>query len=308
MELICPSCEARYQVPDGSIGEKGRQVSCMNCGHGWHAFPPLVLGAPGQTPLTSPGWQGSEPAAPRVAEPVQPVAVAADEGPRIHGDMTRGWARQPAEGTSPTDSAGRENRSRSEQLAEIRELMAEVQSEQSPSEFRETGAAIDDTATHRSDSDANPEGTPREQAQALFDQTERAETASSGEERRANADPDETEADPLRQRLGRQAEQKVQAKPTDVRRLRRRHDKRERQRKHARAAGSGAFMTGFLLVAMVAAVMIALYMLSPQIVERVPSTENAMNQYVETIDGWRVSVAETYESVKGWVAEKMGWA
>ena len=67
-------------------------------------------------------------------------------------------------------------------------------------------------------------------------------------------------------------------------------------------------MTGFLLVAMVAAVMISLYMLSPQIIERVPETEGAMNQYVETIDGWRVSVAETYESVKGWVVEKMGWA
>ena len=43
MELICPSCEARYRVPDGAIGSQGREVSCTNCGHGWRAEPPLEL-------------------------------------------------------------------------------------------------------------------------------------------------------------------------------------------------------------------------------------------------------------------------
>ena len=49
MELICPQCDARYQIPDGSIGAAGRQVSCMSCGHAWHAYPPLMLDTQAET-------------------------------------------------------------------------------------------------------------------------------------------------------------------------------------------------------------------------------------------------------------------
>src|SRR5690625_740058 len=42
MELICPSCNTRYLVPDDAVTEAGRQVSCTECHHGWQAFPPLI--------------------------------------------------------------------------------------------------------------------------------------------------------------------------------------------------------------------------------------------------------------------------
>ena len=35
MQLICPNCDARYEVPDDAIPEGGRDVQCSSCGHAW---------------------------------------------------------------------------------------------------------------------------------------------------------------------------------------------------------------------------------------------------------------------------------
>ncbi|MFN7225320.1 MAG: zinc-ribbon domain-containing protein [Paracoccaceae bacterium] len=35
MRLICPNCDAQYEVDDSAIPETGRDVQCSNCGHAW---------------------------------------------------------------------------------------------------------------------------------------------------------------------------------------------------------------------------------------------------------------------------------
>ena len=112
---------------------------------------------------------------------------------------------------------------------------------------------------------------------------------------------EQDEEDNLRQRIERK-----EAKPTDVRRIRRAHDRRVSRDKRAKAAGSGAFLTGFLLIAIVAAVMIALYVLHPQIIARMPGTETAMTEYVATIDSLRLQTAETFAGVQQWISDKLG--
>lgn len=295
MELICPSCEARYQVPDGSIGEKGRQVSCMNCGHGWHAFPPLMLSAATQPHRTTERWQDA--GGDTRAEP---------GAPRIHGTIVekppvRGAVEATGEQTQP-----RSESSRSEQLAEIREMLAEVQTEAQVSNTK-APAAPEAPEAPRERTNA-PDTGPRDEARALFDEPADRRPSLNEEihhDPTPDSDPDTQAIDPLRRRMEmQQKDARKDAKQTDMRRLRRRHERRERQRTRANAAGSGAFLTGFLLIVMVAAVMVALYMLKPQIVERLPGMEPAMAEYVETIDGVRVSVAETFENVKGWFVEQ----
>ena len=39
MILECPSCHARFKVPDGAIPEAGRIVRCSKCAHEWHVDP-----------------------------------------------------------------------------------------------------------------------------------------------------------------------------------------------------------------------------------------------------------------------------
>ncbi|MCH2095370.1 MAG: zinc-ribbon domain-containing protein [Rhodobacteraceae bacterium] len=36
MRLICPNCDAQYEVPTEVIPEGGRDVQCSNCGHTWY--------------------------------------------------------------------------------------------------------------------------------------------------------------------------------------------------------------------------------------------------------------------------------
>lgn len=286
MELICPACEARYQIPDGSIGEKGRQVSCMNCGHGWHAFPPLILGEP-----SLPGNLGAAGAAAMAATPQmgQPPG-----GPRMHGD--EGPSGMTEAVSERTDTTIRSDTSRTEQLAEIRDMLAEVQSEDRMQE------QLSQSAPDANSSGWDSAGSATEE-QAVSGLA--AATAASVDDHVVERDPDEdSEIDPLRRRMEMHESKGEAAKPPDVKKLRRKHDRKVRHQKHQKAAGSGAFMTGFLLVVMIAAVMIALYMLHPQIIEQMPGAENALTQYVETIDGLRISVAETFTGIVDWVVEK----
>lgn len=304
MELICPSCEARYSIPDGSIGEKGRQVSCMNCHHGWHAYPPLVLGAAQAAVTPAAGMQWRDPSAGNETPAVAPDdasnwsgATASEALPAVGSGFAAAQSSQPA------DRAERMATTRSEQLAEIRETLAEIQSEE-----RAAGGA---TATGLDDAPLNdfraPQPDPDETARFEAERTQVYPEAADPIEDPYDAAEEDNGVDELRSRLGKAEERaaaKSAARPTNLRKLRKKHDRRARRVK-GDAAGSGAFLTGFLLVAIIASVMISLYLLHPQIIERVPAAERPLTEYVATIDGLRVSVAETYQGITGWVSEKL---
>lgn len=46
MRLICPNCDAQYEVSDDAIPPEGRDVQCSNCGHGWFQRPVSLAPAP----------------------------------------------------------------------------------------------------------------------------------------------------------------------------------------------------------------------------------------------------------------------
>ena len=42
MRLVCPNCDAEYEIDDSAIPRDGRDVQCSNCGHAWFQAHPEV--------------------------------------------------------------------------------------------------------------------------------------------------------------------------------------------------------------------------------------------------------------------------
>lgn len=87
MRLICPNCDAEYEVDDAAIPDTGRDVQCSNCGHAWFQLPPEIelaleqeeelFGKPGATDPIPDLDEADEPA-PAPAQP-EPQRRAVDE-------------------------------------------------------------------------------------------------------------------------------------------------------------------------------------------------------------------------------------
>ena len=103
----------------------------------------------------------------------------------------------------------------------------------------------------------------------------------------------------------------VKGEPTtssyDAVKLRKRHEKRAKrmQRTRDRRRRSGAFVTGFTLVATVSAAMVALYVMQPKIIAASPEMAPALTEYVVTVDRYRVELAETTAEWKAWVTQRI---
>ena len=89
MILVCPSCDAKFKVPDNAIPPEGRKVRCANCGNAWHATKADELKAPPRQ---------ASPAKPPAPRPASPAATA--PGPQAFeppvADMDAGAAAQAA--------------------------------------------------------------------------------------------------------------------------------------------------------------------------------------------------------------------
>ncbi len=128
-------------------------------------------------------------------------------------------------------------------------------------------------------------------------------------------DEDELEvSDPLKDRIRnlsrreRQLKGETSVSDYDAEKLRKRHERRVKrlQRARERRKRSGAFLTGMTLVVGVAAVMTGLYVLHPQIAARSPQMAPALNEYVATVDRFRVQLDEATAEWRGWLEERIG--
>ncbi len=258
IEIVCPSCQARYQLPDGSIGAGGRKVSCSSCSHKWRAH---AEGAAQSSPEPEPVAK-AEPET--VAESASMAAVAAP------GNDTA------APSPPPPPAAG----DREDQMAAIRQMLSDL----------------------KEGVDAAPEPEP-----------EVRPTPVAPAPTLRKRDEDE-EVDPLKSRidgvdkLGRAIKGEAAPSGYNAAKLRRLHEKRAKklQRARDRRNKSGAFVTGFTLMAMVTGTMVGLYVLHPQIIAASPRMEPALTEYVVTVDRYRVELNSKTDEWRAWLTERIG--
>ncbi|HSF95060.1 MAG TPA: hypothetical protein VLA52_08530 [Thermohalobaculum sp.] len=103
----------------------------------------------------------------------------------------------------------------------------------------------------------------------------------------------------------------VKGEPTtsgyDAIKLRKKHERRAKRMQKARdrRRKSGAFVTGFTFVAVVAGTFTGLYMFNREIIAASPKMEPSLTQYVNTVDRYRVELRQTADDWIGWVTNRV---
>lgn len=77
MILTCPSCHARYVLPEGAIGPDGRRVRCAKCSHSWFEEGETIL-PESVAPDTLPAAIGTPAGEAANVEPAPATAASVD--------------------------------------------------------------------------------------------------------------------------------------------------------------------------------------------------------------------------------------
>lgn len=250
MRIICPNCDAQYEVDDDAIPSEGRDVQCSNCGNAWFQVAP-----PGAEKLTAALYQ--EPAPP----PAPPEALdQADEDDPLPDPA-------PAPRRSLDDavlSVLREEAEREVQARKVEAQGLEMQGDLglpppvNPAvgrPLREERASSEPEMTDAERHIARMKGMPVPQQKPAA---------------RRDLLPDIEEIN-------------SSLKPSDV------AQPVEYEETGSQPEKSG-FRSGFTLMLIIAVVVIALYVMAPNIAVQIPELAGTMDAYVSAVDALRLGL------------------
>ena len=291
MRLICPNCDAEYQVDDAAIPEMGRDVQCSNCGHAWFQLPAdaemaleaeedvfgeMPSKADEPSPENTPAAVSATPAGAIAAD--TDVAVDTDAG----ADADAPDLAIPAVGTRQTlaesvlsvlrEEAERETAVRREEGPAPRPL-DETGSVETQTEF-----GLDDPAQSSSASAA-----ARHIARLKGVDAEMPSIAGAKSAARRDLLPDIEEINSTL----RATSDRAQAQMDDVDAL---PDIRKRRR---------GFRSGFVLVMILAVALAMAYIMAPRIIAQMPGAAPTMRSYVAAVDSGRLWLDGLMKSASG---------
>lgn len=310
MRLVCPNCEAKYEVPDDAIPDTGRDVQCASCGHGWFqmrsrplgkevpvAEPAPVAPAPAETDATETDVAETDVAG-LAAEPSDAAAVA---------------ARSPA--PEPQDDAPTEvpaDPVAEPATAQAAEAVADPETEAPPSgsadKLPEIAAEAPAAAEPEADADRNADAEAARAPYAvdesvlaiLREEAEREAAARRAEARLPEPQPDPGFAFVAAAAAPLAAEDKPSARrdllpdveeinstlrPSDVSPA----DDALQDMPPPKERGGG-FRSGFLIVMTIAMIGAAVYMSAPALSRMVPALAGPLDAYVGMINGLRLQL------------------
>ena len=277
MRLICPNCDAQYEVPEDVMPPEGRDVQCSNCGQTWFQDHPDALVSRdvswSQEDLEDEEIIRPEDVAPLPPEPQpEPAANPVADVPTFEPDAPAARPRRdldPAVADVLREEAERETRARQSETA-IMESQPDLGLPEESSE------EADRRAQEARDRMARMRGEPTESESAaaaaaalgsrrdlLPDIEEINSTLRSNSARSPGTDPGQT------------AQVEVQEKRSSRR--------------------------GFILTIALIAILALIYSYAPQLAEAVPAMEPALSGYVAMIDSWRMWLDAQISSLLSWL-------
>lgn len=280
MRLICPNCDAHYEVDTALIPPAGRDVQCSDCGHVWFQDGVGNIPIPDPTPPaeTEPPAP-AEPDAEEVAPPDPDPEIAPEEGVEENG-------LRPLAQRSLDDTLLSVLREEAEREAEARAREGSAPVETQP----DLGLTEADAGPRRRIIVRAPSGLPDAQDDANPPDDEAAEShAADGED--APQRPSRRELLPdieqinstLRasgapRRAGEAGEEELQL-PEPVQKRRR------------------GFRIGFLGILLIAALAVSIYVSAALIKTMVPALGPALDTYVTQIDALRHELDRVLQSL-----------
>lgn len=153
MRLVCPNCDAQYEVPDEVIPSEGRDVQCSDCGQTWFQHhpdhmpveidedavplaPEPDLPAEGEERVATP-----EPKR-RTLDPAVSDILRSEAEAEARVRQSEGLESQPDLGLDDTDGDGDQSEEAARRAQEARERMARMRGQEAPvSDAAATAAA-----------------------------------------------------------------------------------------------------------------------------------------------------------------------
>lgn len=264
MRLVCPNCDAQYEVGDDAIPAGGRDVQCSNCGHAWFQLAPEVEAAmTAEAELFDPPESIAEPA------PVPEARPAPESGSPESGSPVQGVSPAQVPRRSLDESVLNVLREEAAHEAMVRrserprplETQPELGLDAAPAAPAPMVPAINPTARRI----AQLKGTLLDppQQQVIVGQAKpapRRELLPDIEEinssLRASSDRRQGMIDDL-------------PGPDD-------------------SGGKSGFRSGFVLMMVIAVAAVATYVMAPKIVQQIPASADTMAAYVSAVDHARL--------------------
>lgn len=276
MRLICPNCDAQYEVSDDVIPTEGRDVQCSNCGQTWFQHHPDHM----------PEVQEAEAPAPDLLDPLD---MPEEDEERVE------FAPPPPPPPAPQEdeTSPPQRRPLDEGVADILRQEAELEQQARASQAIETqpDLGLDNTET----------------------ETERrAREARERMARLRGEDPRPAEAAATAAAIGSRRE--LLPDIDEINSTLRASDSRNtRPAENDETAGApirnpkrSGFRSGFLLMVVLAIGLGVLYVFAPQIAQSVPQTDPYITNFVALVDQARGWLDAQVESGLSWLDSVAG--
>lgn len=336
MRLVCPNCGAQYEVDERVIPETGRDVQCSACGHAWYQMPSHHAEVDDEIPLSETELTAEEALAaeglpeeflpdevlpgddenPATVESVieeeidlDAIAAAAMETPEEAEDGSEDIAENETpdedEAEEPVEPAAEHLPGRRPIDESVRDILQE--------EARHEIALRSETRSHE------PEPVETQPELGIDDLPSETETrrrlARERMARLRGTEPGEEEAETdfdeeanLEDDAPDDSAPDVKPEPLhgrdlfpDIEEINSTLDSREapgaEAAEGASKARSSGFARGFTLVLLLAVIAVALYVMAPMLVEKVPALRPALAGYVDTVNTARHWLDQTMQGM-----------